>query len=189
MRDFSQHFPWKCSPQMAAQIRSVSGRAVLVNTWFRRVVTVTVSRPFHRPGADTPRRSPAADGPGCAYRYRSVYYLRRRLSAVTELFRDGAWTTVPERKQGRLTAHWSTSALKVCSRRTRDGAFMFGPGAPWGLDLPWTSPECATLRHVRCHCHCANVCNIVLCMSGIKDFVYQRAEGELINRIFNATSA
>ena len=26
-------------------------------------------------------------------------------------------------------------------------------------------------------------------MSGIKDFVYQRAEGELINRIFNATSA
>ena len=30
---------------------------------------------------------------------------------------------------------------------------------------------------------------IVLCMSGIKDFVYQRAEGELINRIFNATSA
>ena len=31
--------------------------------------------------------------------------------------------------------------------------------------------------------------NIVLCTSGIKDFVYQRAEGELINRIFNATSA
>ena len=30
---------------------------------------------------------------------------------------------------------------------------------------------------------------IVLCTSGIKDFVYQRAEGELINRIFNATSA
>ena len=29
---------------------------------------------------------------------------------------------------------------------------------------------------------------IVLCTSGIKDFVYQRAEGELINRIFNATS-
>ena len=25
--------------------------------------------------------------------------------------------------------------------------------------------------------------------SGIRDFVYQRAEGELINRIFNATSA
>ena len=31
--------------------------------------------------------------------------------------------------------------------------------------------------------------NIVLCTSGIKDFVYERAEGELINRIFNATSA
>ena len=31
--------------------------------------------------------------------------------------------------------------------------------------------------------------NIVLCTSGIKDFVYQRAEDELINRIFNATSA
>ena len=30
---------------------------------------------------------------------------------------------------------------------------------------------------------------IVLCTSGIKYFVYQRAEGELINRILNATSA
>ena len=30
---------------------------------------------------------------------------------------------------------------------------------------------------------------IVLCTSGIEDFVYQRAEGELINKIFNATSA
>ena len=30
---------------------------------------------------------------------------------------------------------------------------------------------------------------IVLCTSGIEGFVYQRAEGELINRIFNATSA
>ena len=30
---------------------------------------------------------------------------------------------------------------------------------------------------------------IVLCTSGIQDFAYQRAEGELINRIFNATSA
>ena len=30
---------------------------------------------------------------------------------------------------------------------------------------------------------------IVLCTNGIKDFVYQRVEGELINRIFNATSA
>ena len=30
---------------------------------------------------------------------------------------------------------------------------------------------------------------IVLCTSCIKYFVYQRAEGEFINRIFNATSA
>ena len=30
---------------------------------------------------------------------------------------------------------------------------------------------------------------IVLCTSRIKDFVDQRAKGELINRIFNATSA
>ena len=38
-------------------------------------------------------------------------------------------------------------------------------------------------------CYIFLIVIIVLCMSGIKDFVYQRAEGELINRIFNATSA
>ena len=31
--------------------------------------------------------------------------------------------------------------------------------------------------------------NIVLCISGIKDSVYERAEGEFINGIFNVTSA
>ena len=43
-----------------------------------------------------------------------------------------------------------------------------------------------TLRFARLRMH---VFIIVLCTSGIKDFVYQRAEGELINKIFNATSA
>ena len=85
MRDFSQHFPWKCSPQMAAQIRSMScpaGRSSSI----RGFVGWSRSRSAGR-------------STRCAYRHRSVYYLRRRLSAVTELFRNGAWTTVPERKQ------------------------------------------------------------------------------------------